>query len=158
MAKVMPTVLLRGLPCASFKVPANLIRRGTANVGTSSLGACAVRLGDSGTAVTGPRPCLEASSSDTGRCCPCAPATHRKNTKPNRDHLAVRFMGPLLSSQAEGIKIFSGSGPRRRAKRGQSKKSWAMAHEIGRDSKLSDSNCQEEDIRFVVGTRYARLT
>src|SRR5713101_7257292 len=107
MAKVTPTVLLSGLPWASFNVPANLIRRGTAKVGTTSLGACAVRLGDSGTAVTGPRPCREAASSDTGRCCPCAPATHRKNTKHNRGHLAVRFMGPLLSSHAEGFIIFS---------------------------------------------------
>src|SRR5712692_2934344 len=109
MAKVRPTVLLSGLPCASFKVPANLIRRGTANGGTTSRGACAVRLGDSGTAVTGPRPCLEASSSDTGRCCACAAATrkHKTNTTPTPIHLTVRFMAPLLSSQAEGFIIFS---------------------------------------------------
>src|SRR5713226_946376 len=80
MAKVTPSVLLSGLPCASFNVPANLIRRGTANVGTTSLGACAVRLGACGSAAT-------------GRCCACAPAMHRKDTKHNRDHLAVRFMG-----------------------------------------------------------------
>src|SRR5712692_7690627 len=107
MTKVTPTALLSGLPCASFNVPANLIRRGTAKVGTTSLGACAVWLGDSGAAVTSPRPCLDASSSDTGRCCACAPATPRKNTKHNRDHLAVRFMEPLLSSEAEEFQVFS---------------------------------------------------
>src|SRR5712692_6626582 len=125
MAKVRPAVLLRGLPWASFKVPANLISRGTANGGTNSLGACAVRLGDSGTAVTGPRPCLEASSSDTGRCCACAAATpkHKTNTKPTPIHLIVRFMAPLLSSEAEEIQILSWAraAPRRLPDGGQSK-------------------------------------
>src|SRR5712692_3516962 len=96
MAKVRPTVLLSGLPCASFNVPANLIRRGTANVGTTSLGACAVRLGACGSAAT-------------GCCCACAAATpkHKTNTTPTPIHLTVRFMAPLLSSQAEVFIIFS---------------------------------------------------
>src|SRR5260370_7150562 len=96
MAKVTPNVLLNGLPWASCKVPANLIRRGTANVGTSSLGACTVRLGAWGSAAT-------------GRCCACAAGTpkHKTNTKPTPVHLTVRFMAPLLSSQAEGFIIFS---------------------------------------------------
>src|SRR5713226_3622937 len=99
MAKVTPTIPVRGWPRSSLKVPANFTKRGTGNVGTSSDGACAVRLGACGSAAI-------------GRCCACTPATPRKNTKHNRDHLAVRFMGPLLSSHAEGIKILSGSEPR----------------------------------------------
>src|SRR5713226_7682167 len=94
MAKVTPTTLVRALPCSSLNIPANLTNRGTGNVGTNSGGACTVRLGACGSAAT-------------GRCCACAPATPRKNTKHNRDHLAVRFMGPLLSSQAEGFIILS---------------------------------------------------
>src|SRR5713226_7079021 len=85
MAKVRPTVLLRGLPWASFNVPANLTNRGTGNDGTSSRGTCTVRPGACGSAAT-------------GRCCACAPATpkHKKNTKPTPIHLTVRFMAPLL--------------------------------------------------------------
>src|SRR5258708_3738174 len=98
MAKVTPTIP-GALPCSSLNTPANLTNRGTGNVGTDSGATCAVRPGACG-------------SADTGGRCACAPATHSKNTKHNKDHLAVRFMGPLLSSQAKGIKILSGSGPR----------------------------------------------
>src|SRR5712692_7106658 len=94
MAKVTPTVLLRGLPCASFNVPANLIRRGTANVGTSSLGACAVRLGACTSAATDG--CPGNPSAGTGRCCACTPHTQRRHTTSIQAPIHVRFMGLLL--------------------------------------------------------------
>src|SRR6266446_9906490 len=102
MANVRPTVLLSGLPCASFNVPANLIRRGTANVGTTSLGARAVRLGACGSAAT-------------GRCCARVPATPqpRENNKHTPTHLMVQFMGAPLSSAVEEIQIFSRVSERR---------------------------------------------
>src|SRR5713101_1072594 len=128
MANVTPTIPVRAFPSSSFIVPANFTNRGTGNAGTNSAGACTTRLGACGSAATG--------------CCACTPGTpkHNANRKVIPTYLAVRFMGLLLSSGTERIRIIFRGRPQR-----------ASAEGGTNQGKLGDDpeNCANATLAFV---------